>query len=358
MPFKGDMRLGGPRDNESTMNGFSVGPSFPAEGTILSVLSNIEFPIGNGGASVNISEDEYAPDDRASQRGNFNVVADGLGGQYTDWANPISVEFYPSGTIIVENVSTETSYLNFDVNSTNYENGYTVVDKVHDGAGGWSFSGTTIYNTTSNFYSTAEDVSAEFDNQSYVVGHGTRDYYHDGAGGYVSSLSNVVYFHDEYVVGSVSTEVSIQLPDGNYYVIGSTSYEVWSDGLGGAYAGNEQTTYSEYGTYIMSYEGYDYYSDSEGWYYTQEGAPAYGTETGNTEDGNNYLEIYGNQYDNGTYSGIEYHDGGGGTYWEYSYSYQPYGTEFTSFFVDDGNGGGYTEYYYSDGEGSYYIESY
>lgn len=94
MPFKGDMRLGGPQDNESTMNGFSVGPDFPAEGTILSVLSNTEFPIGNGGASVDISEDEGSPDYRPSQKGSFNVVADGLGGEYVDWANPISVEFY------------------------------------------------------------------------------------------------------------------------------------------------------------------------------------------------------------------------------------------------------------------------
>jgi hypothetical protein len=343
MPFKGDMRLGGARDNENTMNGFSAGPDFPAEGTILSTLTNVTYPVEEGGAQGSFTNQGGGETLFASQKCSVNIVADGLGGQYTDWDNATNVQFFQSGEIIEENVRQDDSNLYFDVTMQSYVNGYIIVSVVHDGYGGATESGVTFYNTTAVFYEGEAGVYYDLDGTSYQVGNATRAYSHNGTGGYTYSDNNTVYFYQGYVVGSGSSVINTSI-GGNDYAIGSNSYEVHSDGLGAAVYANTQTSYYSYGTFITTYDGYNYYSDGYGGTYSEQ-VPSYpesGTETGNYSSGTNYIDINGTQYENGTYSGTEYNDGSGGTYWSYSYSYQYYGYEFTYGYYSDGNGGYYS----------------
>lgn len=356
MPFKGDMRLGGARRNDSTLNGMTEGPDYPALGTVLSVLSNVEYPIGNGGASVDISEDPASPDIRPSQRANFNVVADGVGGQFTDYANPSSISFYPAQTVIVVMVGNPTSYLTFGGND--YENGYYTVRKVHDGYGGWSYSSVATYTTTAVFLETGVPVNVQFDGSEYQVGNATRTYSHNGLGGYSYTDMNTVYFANGTVVGSGSGGYYVSIGS-NSYQVGGYTFNVISDGVGYCYNEGTGSYYDAHGTFIVQDGGYNYYSDGMGSYYSEQ-VPSYpgaGTPTGNSSSGTNYISINGNSYENGSYNSVEYNDGNGGTYWDTSYSYQPYGYTFFSESYTDEFGNNYNTNYYSDGNGSYYTGS-
>ena len=342
MPFKGDRRLGGPRRNDSTLNGTTDGPDYPAAGTVLSVVTGVNMTEFYGGTIISYTygETEYT-DYREIY--DVNLVANGAGGEYMDYSNGFNVRNKPFGTVVATSLYNEPHYLYFDQDYNNYENGYITGEIRHDGGGNLYLTSFTTYNTTSVFYQSDTGAYYELEGVSYQVGNSTRSYSHDGAGGYIFTDGNTSYYYQGYVVGSGSYDINFSI-GGSDYPIGSVSYEVHSDGIGGASFENGNTTYLEYGTYITQYEGYNYYSDGSGATYSEE-APSYpesGTETGNFDSGTNYIDIEGTQYENGTYSGAEYHDGSGGTYWSYSYSYQEYGYEFTSGYYSDGNGGYYS----------------
>jgi hypothetical protein len=339
-----------------SLNGFSAGPDFPAEGTILSTLTNVTYPVEEGGAEGSYYPPEGGLTTFPSQKCTVNLVADGAGGDYLDWENVTNVQFFENGVNIAYNVRQEDSSLYFEINGQNYVNGYRIVSLVHNGYGGASESGVATYNTTDVFYTGDVQVYHNLDGTDFHVGNTTREYRHDGYGGYTYSDGMPTYYYNGYSLGSFTVGVNTEI-GGNMYPIGNSYYEVQSNGLGQAVYANAYTSYFSYGTYVATYDGYNYYSDETGGTYT-EPVPSYpenGTETGNTSSGTNYIDINGTQYENGSYSGTEYHDGIGGTYWSYSYSYQSQGYVFTSSWngTDEyGNDLGYT-YYYSDGNGGY-----
>ncbi len=339
MPFKGDMRLGGARRNDSTLNGMSEGPDFPAAGTVLSVFTGLDRTPFYGGTllSLTYGETEYTDNKEIYD---VNLVANGTGGEYMDYSNGFNVRNQPAGTVVATSLFTEPSYLYFEQDGQNYENGYNTGEIRHDGTGNLYLTSFTTYNTTSVFYEGQVGVYYELDGTSYQIGNATRSYSHNGQGGYTYSDGNVVYYYQGFVVGSGSTPIYYGIDNVNY-TIGQSTYDVISNGMGLAEYNGTGSTYYDYGTYITTYDGYNYYSDGTGGVYTVQ-IPSAGTTTGNTSSGDNYINIDGTDYNNGSYSGTEYHDGNGGTYWSYDYSYQPYGFEFTSGYYSDGNGGYYT----------------
>lgn len=180
----------------------------------------------------------------------------------------------------------------------------------------------------------------------------------DGLGGTYTEDTSVVYYTYGTELRTESGSHDVSLCSGTYSVGGYTNYW-YADGAGGYYTGGAGG-YSSYGTYITNCDGYNHYSDGSGGYYSESdgsgsGYPSYGTPTGNSGSGDNYIEINGSQYLNGTYSYTEYHDGSGGYYNSYSYSYQSYGYNFTtSTYYDEGLMYDVTIYYNSDGAGGYY----
>ncbi len=151
MPFRDDRRLGGPRNNELTLNGTTDGPDFPAAGTILGVATGLNKTEVYGGQLLSYTYGETTYTDY-QEIYDVNLVANGTGGEYLDYSNGFNVRYKPAGTVVATSLFTEPSYLYFDQNANNYENGYNTGEIRHDGTGNLYLTSFTTYNTTSVFY--------------------------------------------------------------------------------------------------------------------------------------------------------------------------------------------------------------
>lgn len=381
MPFKGDMRLGGARRNDSTMNGMSEVPNFPAAGTVLSwIVATHE-----AGATAQYSayvEGNLVEGTAFTQNARFNVVADGNGGDYVDYANPSQVEFKSSGIIVLVGLPTTNNYTNITLSNSDVIqalNGVQARALAHDGSGGISEITTAVFPYQSGTLLHAENIPYRlpYNNVYYTVGNVSREYRAaDNSNGYDWSDQSLVYLPPGTQVGSVGGNYEVYVSElSTYYVSGSYgSSIIWMGEYSGFQEANMFSSYISSGTLIVNANGYDYFHNGSGGYYSNYvgtgdsggggsgggdsggGIPPYGSPTGNTSSGTNYITINGNSYENGSYSSTEYHNGAGGTYWESSYSYASYGTLFFSeSYSDEYNT--YNTYYYSDGNGSYYTGS-
>lgn len=353
MPFKGDMRLGGPHDNEARLNGTSDGPSVPVAGTLLRTENNVPWASTNGGPVITYDPSGESPTYFTASKVTVDVRADGIGGEYYDWANVRNMQYYADGTVILTNVQSGIYQVN--VVGLDFESGTYVSDLVHDGNGNYRYQTSSTYYNGYFYTASAQPHHETYYGQEYLVGTHDVEYYHNGSGGYTTQIVNIQPYQDYTVVGGRSESIYMEVPSGsgNSFQSGSTSYEVYVYQGFPTDSGAGNTSYTSSGTYITEYNGDNYYWDGNGYYYVSN-TPAYGTPTGNSGGGTNYININGNDYENGSYSYTEYNDGNGGTYSDYSYSYQYYGYQFFSEGVDDGMGNYYTVYYYSDGNGSYY----
>lgn len=358
MPFKGDMRLGGPHDNEANLDGSSDGPSVPIAGTLIRTENLVPFPSINGGLTGS-----YYGSTFTSQRVTVDVKADGIGGEYYDWANVRNVEYYPSTQIIQAGYSSGDTNLN--VAGNDFANGTYYTSIYHDGNGGFREETTYWYASNNGMpFTTVTDAPLyrEYLGQSYLVGTKDIEYFHNGNGGYTTVDGGFETYGDNTNVGSRSVNLYKNVPDTgtNQYQYATETYDVyvwqgWPTDSGAA----TSTTYIPSGTFIDTINGSNYYWSGNGDYY-EYNMPSYGSPTGNSTSGTNYIDINGTQYENGSYSSTEFHDGNGGTYWDGSSSYQSYGYTFTStsssYWDEYGNESTYTTYYKSDGNGSYYTE--
>jgi len=368
MPFKGDMRLGGPHDNEANLNGSSDGPSVPSAGTV--IQSGLTAPIYvwashpvQGSIQIQTGTDTY------------NVVADGVGGT----TNVVTSQtFVPEGTFIGPSFSPTPVTSTYD--GYTFPNGKTYVSRyVSDGAGEYTIGngveltgsfyadGTMV--TGAPQYSIVDQYAVHPNDGTSLISNGKYSYdsfVWDGSGEiYMSSGQPYTggEFYPDGTLESDASDTNQEVPSGsgNYFFDGNDNRYEW-DG-----AGNIVFRYSGLytnGTFITSYGDNNYYWDGMGGYYSEYagsggGGSSYPTgATGNTTNGTNYIDINGNQYENGTYYGEEYHDGNGGYTWNYTYSYASYGYVFTSTDTYDewGSPTG-TTYYKSNYMGGYYTES-
>ncbi len=363
MPFKGDSRLGGRRRNDSTLNGMTEGPNFPAAGTVLSSFVQTY----DAGATAQYSvyvEGNLVEGEVKTQNARFNVVADGNGGDYVDLLNPYQITYKPANQVILTGLPNATHYTTINAYSgiITAENGTEARALAHDGTGG-----TTTITTQVSLYQDGTLIHSElvpyqqlYNDVYYTVGNTTREYRSASydSNEYAQSDLSLVYLPPGTVVGSQGGSYYVYI-NGTQYVSGSYGTQiVWAGEYSGLQSGEIYSSYISNGTFIFNDAGYDYYHDGNGGYYYQQSSPSYpssGTTTGNSSSGTNYININGVQYENGSYSSTEYHDGNGGTYWETSNSYQYNGYLFGYQLsgTDEYGNDTYT-YYYSDGNGSYY----
>jgi len=363
MPFKGDERLGGPHDNEASLNGSSDGPTVPPYGTYLRTDSNVVVPIGEGGEFMSFVDANGGTYEVSNTKATVDVKADGIGGEYYDWSTKSNQVYFSYGTEITSGQTTFTSYFYIQINGYEFEAGNYGMKYIHDGSGSYTSIQVSGPNFVSDgyYYTTTQGhpLYSNYYGVDYQVGVKDLNHYADGSGGSRTTDGSTYPYPDYTSVGTRSENLYWYVYElSESYQYGTQSYDVYVYGGSATDSGAvSSVSYYSYGTQIGSsdyyWTGYGY----EPYYYYQEPAPSAGTPTGNTNSGTNWININGTDYDNGTFSGSEYHDGSGGTYWSYSYSYQSYGYTFTSVYVDDGMGGGYTEYYNSDGNGSYYTST-
>lgn len=205
--------------------------------------------------------------------------------------------------------------------------------------------------------------------QQLIVGYQTQLEYHDGScGTYWENYGDIAWVMSGESAGTVYGTYDISLCGVSVNV--GSYYEAWSsDGNGGAYNVNINTSYVPYGTLLANCDGYNHFSDENGGYYSEPdgssegggGEGGYPTgSTGNTDSGYNYIYIseVDGTFENGTYFSTEYHDGAGGTYWETVYSYASYGYTFAqSEYYDEGMGVIVNVYYQSDENGGYFTQT-
>jgi hypothetical protein len=357
MPFKGDLRLGGPHDNEASLNGTSEGPSVPAAGTFIRNESLVR-PIADGGSFVSYTSSDNNPLQEPNQTWTVPVKADGIGGEYYDWTTASNPVYLSGGTLPS---STQSTDLYISIGSSTYMNGTSYTQYVHDGSGGYIVTGGSTYTAADSMspfhYEAGVPHYSEFEGNNYQTGTKSVNYYHDGTGGYTTADQSLSWFSDGTVVGSKNvttyvyvTEIDTQYPSGGWIY----DIELYQQNL-------SLRSYPAHGTYTPSgtrvADGQPYFHDGAGgYYYSNAGLP-----TGNTTSQTEYIELslpYGtSSYENGSSVSTEYYDGTGSTYWESSRTYAPYGHFFTSAsYSDEWNTYNYN--YFSDGVGGYYTESY
>ena len=242
--------------------------SFPPAGTILNVYGGVEYPLANGGASVEANGNYYP-----SQYCDVYLKADGVGGSYYDWANAFNVTYKPYGTSITS--ISGTSYVT--INGTQYPNGSYYSDYFHDGSGGSYSSGSSSYSSygtfiTSDSNSGSNSISTPVGSFAYESWTG-NDYYHDGMGGYYSNVVGYSQASDGTFIGSDTNGGSLttEVPSGsgNYFAYHSwSSIDYYFQLSGYTYYGIQQgTSTASYGQFITYDGSYNYYWDGSGGYY-------------------------------------------------------------------------------------------
>ena len=350
MPFKGDMRLGGRRRNDSTLDGTSEGPDFPAAGTVLRQESGLQWPIASGGPSTSYNGNQYP-----SKYGTFNVKADGIGGEYVDYSVAVQSSYYSQGTYITTIASSLPTYV--QISGISYQSGTVDQYLQHDGSGGSSVvnANAAYLPNGTEFFQTSSPVNSTFNGQSYQVGNGTLFYYHNGNGDYYTAMNWINYTIPNTVVGSYSSANTISINLDGYsqnYPNGTSNYNIVTDGYGGLYGVWSSSSYPSAGTIFVTSGSYTYSADGNGSYVSN---IAMGTPTGAGGGGTNYIEISGTYYENGTYNSTQYHNGLGGTYSTTTYYYKPHGETIATYWNGTDEYGNDTYgTYYSDGTGGYY----
>lgn len=272
MPFKGDMRLGGPHDNEVGLRGSSEGngEGFPPYGTFHQTLTGQEYPIAEGGASFFFSE--WNSYDVPSQICDVDELHDGAGGYFIDWSTATNVSFVEEGTAFYEGPEFPSDPVEVPSGSGNYyDSAVSRLDYLHDGTGGY-FSNQVFVHYYPNGTLIADvpetgEVPISSGNY-YSNGKYTR-YNWDGSGGYVE-LTNQGSFNSNGTVIAGGDSEELEVPSGSalYFGTGRYSNYVW-DGSGGYTTTFPNGSYHEYGTFITSDESYNYYWGGDGSYYSE-----------------------------------------------------------------------------------------
>lgn len=297
---------------------------------------------GNCGTYTQTGNSWYMSGTQIASDGSYNYLSDGNGGYYSEpISNCASYGTYISGTSSDVTIYINELGSNYTAGS-NYENIYA------DGnCGTYSESGTEWYPSG-----------------MLLINSGGNNYFSNGSGGYYSESDGSggggpsCDAYGTYISGSNSDATVYISEVGSNYTVGSYSESTYADGNCGTYT-SSGTNWYEYGTYITNGNGYNFYSNGNGGYYSESdgsggggGGPscdAYGTYiSGNGGDASVYISELSSSYTAGSYSESTYADGNCGTYTESSTSWYSYGTQIAS-------DGSYN--YYSDGNGSYYSQS-
>jgi hypothetical protein len=257
--FAGDKDISVGRAGGASLFKLPGAISFPAAGTTLSTETGVEYPIAQGGSSVNVEGTEYP-----SQRCDVYVKADGSGGSYYDWANAFNVVYKPYGGLITNSSGDFT----VTINSTSYDVGDYTNYWYHDGSGSYytDFNSTYLNNGETITSVTGITSYINIAGTDYVNGSYDEVYRSDGAGGYYSTIENASYTSNGTGIVTISNQTEVPSLSSNYFYNG-TDTEYTHDGSGGS-ASNIVGAYYSYGDFITNYSGTDYYWDGSGSYYS------------------------------------------------------------------------------------------
>lgn len=174
------------------------GGGIPPAGTILSTLYGTTYPTAYGGTTVYVG---MLTNSYENQNCDVNIVADGLGGSYTDWTNATNI-VYKTSFIGNDNMPGSSS-VSTPVGNYTYAS-WDSLNYYHDGTGSYTTSGVNysesgagsyIGNDPSNGNGEMEVPSGSTFYFAYGSYSGTN-YYYDGSGGYYASPNWVTFVSD------------------------------------------------------------------------------------------------------------------------------------------------------------------
>lgn len=347
MPFKGDRRLGGPHDNERSLNGTSSDfVSVPEAGTILSGPTDTSRYVMDY-----VGNSFYMPY-------STTVYANGLGGEYP--VETWGLQYYPAGwvtgvtdtPISIEVYAVLSS--GQSVGPYNLQVGTSYIYNTEDGTG---INYPAYYDSYS--YSYGQEIEGLYDAEvNGVPVYRWQIQFQNGSA--VVAIDNLTHPAANQTVGFGSNDVTMTIGDCEAeYVWGYYYYTTYTDGTGGYYSVNSSTNESRtIGSYIGECNGQFYYYNGQGtsvtgcppagwtwsdsttssltWYYPDTGS--YGGEwtysyggCSYTADGNcgtsnqacgGWNASYGEQIASGSYSSFSWDGGydewGNQTGWSYT----------------------------------------
>jgi hypothetical protein len=334
--------------------------SIPPAGTILSTSYGINYI--NGAIVVFGAVVCYY------QTCDANVIADGIGGSYIDYANAVNITYKPNATYIGNVVELHNISFNIEINGNYYPQQKSgSYDIYADGIGSYYTENAapfsfipvgTIYTSTAS-QNEIPPESGNYYNNGFVT-----NYLADGAGWYTTASGGTA---DAYGTVYVSTNVQIEVPSGsgNYFNNGALAQYI-ANGFGG-YTLSAGGSFTPYGTvytsavnqtevpsgggiYYNNGTSTSYIANGSGGYTTQNTGSYYSsgtliTQTTSSESGEAvYID---DNYFYPQWTGYKATWNGSGGYDEVTTWYKPYGTQF------------YATYYYVyfwDGAGWYYTE--
>jgi hypothetical protein len=308
----------------SSHNGFgkivsfpSVPAGFPAAGSYNSTLTDVTYPIVNGGASVEVDTVAYP-----SQFCDVTVKNDGSGGTYTDWGTATDIQYFDGGTIVTITQTQSPVEMPAPYEGNYYDSEVQTLIFYHDGAGGASDNAASF-----GYFADGTIVTNNHDEAHQIeVPEGSENYYPNGkydtwqwdGSGNIEELYNIgSFFANGTLITDVNQTVDVPADSGSYYDNGKYTRYNWN-GSGGVTTLTNQGSFYANNTTIR----------------TVDLATEVPAESGNTYP-NNLFTIY---KWNG-YGGYTETSGG---------SHFPNGT----YIFDDG-----TDAWYWDGYGGYYSES-
>lgn len=364
MPFKGDLRLGGPHDNEASLNGTSSDfDGVPEVGTILSGPTDT-----SRYAMDYVGNSFYMPY-------STTVYADGNGGQNS--VETWGLQYLPAGWVTMSDsgpISVPSSFTLWNGqtvgNSSTYVGSFNTLH-IEDGTG-------INYTSDSTNYSYWEGQPIDGLVDGYMGGNPVYRWQIQFQGGNaVLAIDNTMYPALGTYAGSSSGNLSSAWGTcGGNFTWGSASQSDYNDGQGGTYSEGSTSDNTNIGTYIGECNGEFFFYGGSGTYYT--GYAPYGTpySTSSSYSFSWYYPDTGNYGGEFTYassgcSGI--HDGSGGYTnlycggWSANYGDQVASGSYTSFSWDGGydewgnqTGTYYNVYWYHryNNSGGYYTETY
>lgn len=250
--------------------------------------------------------------------GNINYFSNGQGGYYAEGGNDCPSQ----GTVLSEN----TTDILVEIGSNNYSVGYSYERTIADG----------------NCGSGLETGSEYTPNGTLIVSYNDNNYYSNGSGGYYNCQVSGT------LISSVDNPALIMITEtGNIAQIGTYSSSTYANGECGTYTTDGDITYYSFGTNIGSGNGYNFFSNGVGGYYSEPIVICddYGTLLSSQQQGysNIYISEIENSYDAGSYYEETYADGNCGTYTSYVTYWFPSGTilafDSSNNYLSDGSGG-------------------
>lgn len=220
MPFKGDRRLGGPHDNEGSLNGtHDEDNSVPAYGTVISSGNTREI-------TITISETNETTSNGTLT---YDIIADGSGGTLED---PKFTQYPSAGTQLGSawGQSDASSTYEYDGNTYSYPNGKTNYTFAYaDGLGSyWAEPA-----TSGSFYSEGTAVVSA---PMYSIQYSTTSH----PDSYVN-YDNGKYYYDTLVWGGPNSPVG----EGQIYMSSGTPFTGGSFYSDGTYVSDANDTYVE-----------------------------------------------------------------------------------------------------------------